>query len=96
MTIHKPGLVLGGSTTADGHGVLVDYEDGNDVDLGWITIGLGGPHVPAAQVKCTQNGIGEDVYTFSGSILVWAHFSGGNQSQVINCPNQEVVVTLHR
>ena len=51
--------------------------------------------LPAAQVTWTRVGP-EDVYTFDGWMSVWASFRGGNQSQVIKCPDQQVVVTLHR
>ena len=100
MTIDKPGLVRDGDPTTSGHhAVKVDYEDGEDLPLGAITIGFGGPFddVPAAKVTWTQNIDGEDVYTFDGWISVWAKFSGGNENQVvIKCPGQQVVVTLHR
>ena len=99
MEIDKTGLTVGGATTG-GHLLLVQYDDEL---LGTTRIELGGPfqEVPPVTVKWTQPSVGQDVFEFTGSVVVWDAGGGIKNQSVIQCPGvglepNKVVATVNR
>ena len=99
MQIDKADLVVGGFSTSDDHLLIVEFEG----TLGSTRILLGSPfdQVDPATVKWTS----QDVFEFTGPVVVWAHGvgdGGGEKSnRIIACPGvgldpNKVVATLTR
>ncbi len=95
MQIDKTDLTLGGSTTDDDHLLLVEFEG----TLGPTRIQLGSPfdkQVPPNTVKW----VSENVFEFTGPVVVWASGGGVKDGRIIWCaggvtdPNK-VVATLN-
>jgi hypothetical protein len=106
MQIDKSGLEVGTSTT-DGHLLLVEQDGTFEGPTGNTRIMLGSPfdQVDPVTVKWVSSSAGVDVFEFTGPVVVRAHGVGGGggekSNRIIQCPGMgddpnKVTATLTR